>query len=121
MAIDGKRAKYFRILAWFKEQDELAHHRRANPNHSPLGGAGHGLMGGGTGTLEGPAPDFESVDWQSPSEPPKRARPWATTTVAPEHLCGEQRILEPFDISFIYGTGVALPTYERLEECMRFE
>ena len=126
------------MLACFKEQDELAQHRRtnknhsllngarANPNYSPLGGAGHGPMADGTGKLERPAPDFESLGWRSPSEPPpseppKRARPRVPTTVAHEQLCVEQRISEPFDISFIFGTGVSLPTYEQLEECMRHE
>ena len=107
---DGKRTKYFKVMAWLKEQDELAQHRRANkghsllnaarpnPNYSSLGGAGHGPMADETATLGQPAPDFGSLDWLMPSEPPpserpKRARPQSPTTIM-------------------------FPTYEQLDECM---
>ena len=132
LTVDGKKTKYFRMLAWFKEQNELALHRRtnknhsllngasANPHYSSLGGAGHGPMANETGKLERPAPDFESGDWQSPSEPPP-SKPPKRAKIVPEQLCVAQRTTEPFDISFIFGTGATLPTCEQLDECMRRE
>ena len=119
LGVDGKQTKYFKMLAWFKEQDELANHRRTNKSHSllkskfvkcpdrsSLGGAGH-------------ASNFGSSDWLSPSDPPseqpKRAR------VGPKQLCVAKRTTVPFDISFIFGLGASLPTCEQLDGCMRRE
>ena len=121
---DGKQTKYFKMLAWFKEQDELAQQRRANkghnffmrtqdkrannaarpnPNYNSLGGAGHAPMAEAA-KLGQPAPDFGSLDWLMPSEPPpserpKRARPHSPTTFAPK------RIAKPSDINFIFALG----------------
>ena len=62
---DGKRTKYFKVMAWLKEQDELAQHRRANKGHN------FKRLGSISKVPSEPPP----------SERPKRARPQSPTTI----------------------------------------